>query len=330
MAEPHDNNLPHDSKEVRLYRLMRMQNNIDTYSAVLGILGAILAWAQSCYTRFTDAVTAATVEDGESQDARIILRDKFDVALDYYQKAKEILQAKLDLYPPDNHLLASYGIKISTPRTYQALKEAADAMIFTHDKLDAAGDERVIAQAIIDQLTIYRDEFNEALEAAGIEDRETDDAYALQHKYFDEDTERLRLIYKIACLIWGDDDPKLKDLGFVPSSEIWTPGDPEPGAPESWEDEVANLLVVEGVGNAASIRGDVNPDADGVAIFLAEGPMGDDTVPVRPVDPIEPQVPSLPFDMSVAFNVRVWLWVCHVKDGSWGAITGPVWIEIVK
>ncbi len=231
MAEPHDNNLPHDSKEVRLYRLMRMQNNIDTYSAVLGILGAILAWAQSCYTRFTDAVTAATVEDGESQDARIILRDKFDVALDYYQKAKEILQAKLDLYPPDDHLLASYGIKISTPRTYQALKEAADAMILKHDMLVGAGDERVIAQAIIDQLTIYRDEFNEALEAAGIEDRETDDAYALQHKYFDEDTERLRLVFKIACLIWGDDDPKLKDLGFVPSSEIWTPGQPDPELP---------------------------------------------------------------------------------------------------
>lgn len=232
MAEPHDNNLSMDTKEVRLYRLMRMQNNIDTYAVLLGVVGAILAWAQGCYTRFTDAVTAATVEDGESQDSRILLRDKFKTALDYYQKAKEILQAKLDLYPPDDHLLASYAIKRSTPRTYQALKEAIDALIYTHDKLDGEGDERIIAQAIIDQLIIYRDDFFDAMEAAGIDDRETDDAYALQHRYFDEDTERLKLIFKIACLIWGDDDPRLKDLGFVPSSEIWTPGQP----PVEWPD----------------------------------------------------------------------------------------------
>jgi len=295
MAEPHDNNLPHDTKEVRLYRLMRMQNNIDTYSAVLGILGAILAWAQSCYTRFTDAVTAATVEDGESQDARIILRDKFDVALDYYQKAKEILQAKLDLYPPDNHLLASYGIKISTPRTYQALKEAADAMILKHEMLDAAGDERVIAQAIIDQLTIYRDEFNEALEAAGIEDRETDDAYALQHKYFDEDTERLRLIFKIACLIWGDDDPKLKDLGFVPSSEIWTPGDPEPGVEwPDWPgpvvasaeqiDEGLVRLKYSGLNGGKTLRIERLKQGDADYVLVTQGLPLDDPEEVMPFD----------------------------------------------
>jgi len=104
-------------------------------------------------------------------------------------------------------------------------------------------------------------------------------------------------------------------------------GGEEPG---SWEDAVTELVVVEGVGSAASIRGNVHPDADGVAIFLAEGPMGDDTVPVRPVDPIEPLVPSLPYDMPVAFNVRVWIWVCHVKDGAYGEMAGPVWIEIVK
>jgi len=128
----------------------------------------------------------------------------------------------------------------------------------------------------------------------------------------------------------GEDKPP----EFWTSSPYGLPGGGEGGGeepgPESWEDEVANLVVVEGVGHAASIRGDVHPDADGVAIFLAEGPMGDGTVPVRPVDPIEPKVPSLPFDMPVAFNVRVWLWVCHVKDGAWGAITGPVWIEVIK
>jgi hypothetical protein len=104
-------------------------------------------------------------------------------------------------------------------------------------------------------------------------------------------------------------------------------GEPQPG---SWEDAVANLAVVLGAGNAASIRGDVHQTADGVAIFMAITPMGDDNVPAIPAVPVEPLVPGLPYDMPVQFNVRVWFWVCHVKDGAWGAMAGPKWIEIVK
>jgi len=104
-------------------------------------------------------------------------------------------------------------------------------------------------------------------------------------------------------------------------------GGEEPG---SWEDAVTELVVVEGVGSAASIRGNVHPDADGVAIFMAITEMGITEPPARPDEPFEPLVPSLSYDMPVEFNVRVWLWVCHVKDGAYGAMAGPVWIEIEK
>lgn len=107
-------------------------------------------------------------------------------------------------------------------------------------------------------------------------------------------------------------------------------GGGEEPQPSSWEDPVANLKVVEGAGRAASIRGDVHPDADGVAIFMAITPMGMAEAPPMPSKPYEPLVPSLPYDMPVEFNVRVWLWVCHVKGGAFGAMAGPVWIEIVK
>lgn len=53
MAEPHDNSISRDSIEIRLYRLLRMQNNIDTYAVALGVSGALLAWAQACYDRFS-------------------------------------------------------------------------------------------------------------------------------------------------------------------------------------------------------------------------------------------------------------------------------------
>ena len=55
MAEPKNNNLVMDRLEIRLYRVLRMQNNIDTYAVELGLAGALLAWAQGCNTRFQDA-----------------------------------------------------------------------------------------------------------------------------------------------------------------------------------------------------------------------------------------------------------------------------------
>ncbi|HDR91386.1 MAG TPA: hypothetical protein ENN75_03955 [candidate division Zixibacteria bacterium] len=66
---------------------------------------------------------------------------------------------------------------------------------------------------------------------------------------------------------------------------------------------MANLKVVEGVGNAASIRGDVHPDAEGVAIFMAITPMGMPEAPPMPAEPYDPLVPSLPYNMAVDFNV---------------------------
>ena len=237
MAMPINNDLSNDTIEDRLYRLMRMQNNIDTHAAELGVAGPLHTWARNCHTRFSGAYTDAGVESGESKDATIMVHDKFDTTLKYYQQAKEILEATLAQYKPDDILLASYRIDKATPRTYLALTEAIDRFEATHNRLVAELDERVIAQAIIDQMVLYGNDFEAELESAGIEKRESDVAYQKQHSYYAEDTIKLKLIFKIACMVWGDDDPKLKDLGFVPSSEIWTPGgggtSPEIGVPEN-------------------------------------------------------------------------------------------------
>ena len=57
MAYPKSNNFNKDTIEDRLYRLMRMQNNIDAVE--LGVSGALLSWAQGCYDRFSGANTAS-------------------------------------------------------------------------------------------------------------------------------------------------------------------------------------------------------------------------------------------------------------------------------
>jgi hypothetical protein len=246
MANPNDNGFTLDLIETRLYRLLRMQNNIDTHKVALGVAGPLLLWAEGCYDRFSGAVTAGDVEAGEAKDATLMLHDKFAATLDYYQNAKEILMATLAAYKPDKILLASYCVEKKTPQTYQYLKEAIDAFKETHDRLVLAADPRVIAQAIVDAMVLLGDDFKAAIETAGLEKRQSDSAFREQHTFFEEDSLKLKLIFKIACMVWGNDDPKLKDLGFVPASEIWTPGggvNPEIGIPEDLAFEIIGADV---------------------------------------------------------------------------------------
>ncbi|MCK5833959.1 hypothetical protein KAH81_09870 [bacterium] len=71
---------------------------------------------------------------------------------------------------------------------------------------------------------------------AGVEDgesQEATDAYAAKRVLFDKHSAILRILHDITKMTLGADSQKFKDLGIVPSSEIWTPGQPEPGEPEA-------------------------------------------------------------------------------------------------
>ena len=99
-----------------------------------------------------------------------------------------------------------------------------------------------------------------------------------------------------------------------------------PPAPENWDDPPTGLKVKEGPPGFANISAILHEDADGAGIYLVEGPLGVSAQPVMSPTPAEPKVP-LPFGMPINVKVRSWIWVCAVKDGVLGQVTGPEWIE---
>jgi len=123
-------------------------------------------------------------------------------------------------------------------------------------------------------------------------------------------------------------DSRLDNYGF----EVWdkpTYGggeEPEPVPPENWDDAPTGFTVTKSIGDSIDINCAIHPDADGINIYHAEGPFGDDTVVARPGSPRWANVP-MPMMVDVAYNTRHWIWVCAVKDGVEGAIAGPLWIE---
>jgi len=125
----------------------------------------------------------------------------------------------------------------------------------------------------------------------------------------------------------GEDMPD----GFWTDSMWGLPGggeEPTPEPPENWDDPPKNFTVTKAiVGKAMHIDATLHPDVSRAALFIAEGPLGDSTVPAMPVTPQEPSVP-VPYDMDIKQNVRTWVWICSEKDGELGQIAGPEWIEI--
>jgi len=126
----------------------------------------------------------------------------------------------------------------------------------------------------------------------------------------------------------GEDLPD----GFWTDSQWGLPSggdgeEPGPEPPENWDEAPTGFTVTKSIGNSIEINCVKHPDADGINVYHAEGPFGDDTVQPRPGSPAWEAIEALPLMVDVAYNKRHWLWVCAVKDGVEGDFAGPLWVE---
>ncbi len=222
-----NNSFSKDTDGSREERCLLLQSNIDTYAAELGITGVLLTWAQTSHASWTQAWTAADVEQGELNEAYQEFQKKFDEVRKYYAKAKDLLISIIDQYGKNDDIMSAYDVDIQTPTSRKSLFHAIDDMRETDARLTAAGDPRVLPFTVITQLTTLRNEANDLYISATQGKSQKMSAFELKKTAFDLGSTNLKVIYSYAKLIWGDDSPKLLDLGFVPKSQIWTTNEEE-------------------------------------------------------------------------------------------------------
>ena len=333
MAVIKGNDFSHDDDDTRQARLALLSENIDTYAGDINVTGVHLTWAQGAFDVFVDYRATAAREDGDIDEATQEYRIKYDAAHKYYVRAKALLNAILGSYQDNDEAAEKYGTMRDTPRNVDALHAKIVQWKDQHDIYVAEGDPRVVADAIVTEMITQAIDFYAGWKFAITQKREAAEAYDRKQAEFLLGSKYLKLIYQMAVMVWGDEDPRLIELGFQTASGIWSEGQPEPvepGEPGSavHPDQVENLLVKLNFLDLPEVTFNYSAQP-GVTfnIYKADVKIGY-TAPKRPAKPWLKGVEGHSVTDSSALNNRDnYYWVVAVLEGVEGEFATPVFVK---
>ena len=293
MAFIKNNRFSDDDDDTRQARLALLSANIDLYAVLIAVAGDMLAWAQSAFDIWVDLCATAAREDGDIDEATQEYRIKYDDAHDYYIRAKALLKAILESFQDNDEAAEKYGVMRDTPRNVDALYRKIQQWKDQHDIYIAEADPRVIADEIVTEMMAKGDDFYTGWKFAITQKREAAEAYDAKQAEFKLGTKYLGLIYSLAVMVWGDEDPRLLELGFQTKSGIWTPGQPPldwpdwPGPVEASAEQIDEGLVrlkYSGLNGGKTLRIDRLKQGDADYVLVTQGLPLDDPEEVMPFD----------------------------------------------
>ncbi|MBI9039369.1 MAG: fibronectin type III domain-containing protein [Bacteroidales bacterium] len=230
-----DNAFTIDSYNRRSDRLSLLRANLGTYAPELGITEETLSWSATADSNWSGARVSAGVEKGERDVAFETYQNKLNETRSLVIDIKEVLLALIEDTEKGDEIIDEYGIGGQTPRNRGGLKQFIDQIAETSNRLRAAGDSRVLPEALINKIVEAGNEIVNLWHLAQKEKQESANAYDVLEEIYNEDSQKLRLIYQMAKLIWGSSSPNLILLGFAPSTPRHGGGQPD--APQGFNKE---------------------------------------------------------------------------------------------
>jgi len=246
-----NNAFTNDDDSDRSERLDALSTHIDDFAVELAYAGDRLTWAQGAYDAWQEARATAHVEDGEMDEAYQEFHKSVNEAYKYYTTARDMLtQVIIDHGGPYDDVMREYLFEGKSPQRFKDLVTAIETWKKAHERLKAKGDPRVLPDAIVDNLLTHRDTMNSLQREARNERDESRDAYEEKQDIFRTDSSELTFLFGLCKLAWGHDDGRLRTLGFVPSSEVWTEN--KPPHPKNFAyDDVAKQFNWDAVADVA-------------------------------------------------------------------------------
>ena len=251
-----NNNLARDTHWEHLHRSQLCAVASATHEAELGLRPLWVADIAKHATGFEAQLDTQNLEDAEYHGAVADMKSKREALYDMVGSARWMIKTIIDdpALPDGDRRLIDDVFDIDQAldsKSYERLYEAVEDILTGQQKLDDMGASWKLPAAMITNLTDAQSGIRAASETLKIEHGEklkaTEDLYTMR----DNGENLLRNIFRWCIAVWGDDEERLLEFGFVPKSQIWTENKPPHPAEFEW-DEVAKEFQwssVEGVDN---------------------------------------------------------------------------------
>jgi len=241
------------------------------------------------------------------------------------------LLGEVEVEGVDEHdIRRDFGIKGKIPGGVEAMIDLGRQMAAINAKYIVELSPYALPAAPFEEIGTVAEDLSSALDARKVEHREQMHVGKLKEIERKLGDRLLSRAFNWAVAVWGYDEPRLEDLGFVPKSQIHTPGDPEPGEENPFPNPLTGLNAVINELGHPSVKADMQSGAVAYNFFVVETLIGE-PIGERPFE-AEWKVISEPSIMDTQHTpgtVKTY-WACGVDEfGVEGEFCDPVSVEIM-
>jgi len=228
MADFRNNNVGRDSNDQHTLRVELCVAGMDKYGAELAFRGKLVE-QMTKHREDWDAATQGLVDEWGDEVAATALVNKLETELhDMLVSARWMVESMLhedDVQGVEEHdIRRDFGLNRSIPYSHPGQLALARQMTETNERYIAEGSPYALPEAPFNAMKEKNKNFRDAIEKRSDELGEA--LHAGKFKEFERakgDT-LLARAFKWICAVWDNNDTRLLEFGFVPKSQIWTPG----------------------------------------------------------------------------------------------------------
>ena len=232
-----NNQISMDTDAEHLARAQMMAVGVATYGVELDFTPAQIAEYDTYATDIYGALNSQHEESADTDEAYVAVKAKHEETLAKYRACQSVVKGEMEFASEDTreYLDERFDIEDDVPRDRQGFLKMTEFMVSAFDEIAVEHPDVTLPPSKFEELRTLNGELRAAMKAIGKELAEQKEATVSKDTLRKTTGEKLmRKCHHRAVAYWGDDDPRLLELGLVPKSSIWTPGDPEPGV--DWPD----------------------------------------------------------------------------------------------
>ena len=230
-----NNNISRDTDAEHLARAQMMAVGVTTYGVELDFTPAQILEYDTYATDIYDALNSQHEESADVDESYVLVKNTHDATLAKYRACQSVVKGEMESATPETveYLDERFDIEDDIPRGRKGFLKMAEFMVSAYDAILVEHPDVTLPATKFEELRALVIALDAAMKAIGRELAEQKSATVSKNVLRKTTGEKgMRKCFHRAVAYWGDDDPRMLELGLVPKSSIWTPGQPEPEEPE--------------------------------------------------------------------------------------------------